>query len=79
MAVVSKSITLDILANMRKKAVTNCKNCAAPLKNHLCEYCGTNYRVGIDQGIPSGDKMVMAEYKLGNGIVRVDAIKKWCE
>lgn len=21
---------------------TNCVNCGAPLKNHICEYCGTN-------------------------------------
>lgn len=21
--------------------VTNCKNCGAPIKGHICEYCGT--------------------------------------
>ena len=23
--------------------LTNCKNCGAPLRAHVCEYCGTRY------------------------------------
>ena len=23
--------------------LTNCKNCGAPLRAHVCEYCGTHY------------------------------------
>ena len=23
--------------------LTNCKNCGAPLRAHICEYCGTHY------------------------------------
>lgn len=23
----------------------NCKNCGAPLRGHVCEYCGTEYAV----------------------------------
>lgn len=27
-----------------RKKLTNCKNCGAPLKGSVCEYCGTVYR-----------------------------------
>ena len=26
-----------------KKNITNCRNCGAPLKSCICEYCGTRY------------------------------------
>lgn len=25
------------------KNITNCRNCGAPLKSRICEYCGTRY------------------------------------
>ena len=26
-----------------KKNITNCRNCGAPVRSYICEYCGTVY------------------------------------
>lgn len=28
--------------------MNNCKNCGAPIKNHVCNYCGSQHSYGID-------------------------------
>lgn len=30
-------------ATKDNKNIINCRNCGAPLKSHICEYCGTIY------------------------------------
>ena len=27
-----------------KSTAMNCKNCGAPMKGHICEYCGSEYQ-----------------------------------
>ena len=53
----------------------NCPNCAAPITNGVCEYCGTQFYdfANIDIGKPC-----YLRIKFNNQIVTVKAITKNC-
>ena len=37
------SAEMSVIQNQEEKLPTNCKNCGAVLKGHVCEYCGSIY------------------------------------
>lgn len=63
--------------------ITNCPNCAAPLKDGKCPYCGTHVRLANELDIDFEGKPteVMLNIKRGNDVIliplvgRIDSIE----
>lgn len=60
--------------------VTNCKNCGAPLHDHICEYCGTEYENKINAGFGcTASEMVNAVFtftQVANGLMTMNEIRE---